>query len=423
MWLPDSAVYFGSGKLAINLLLHRVTLAAGSPRSVVYSIGIYFLHYNRWWWPVLALNAVAVAWVLWLVWRSLLPRRLVATYLGTVVGLSLFTTASWYVCLMTPDILGAVLFLCLYLLVFAVDTLHRWERFTALALVFFTTTVHPTFPPIALGLCGLIALCGLLRRSTMRNRWRPLSLVLFVMVLAMLVQVAANRRIFGVASLNGDNPPRLMARAIADGPARDYLRVHCGALHWTLCKWTGKLTSNENDFLWDQNGVYQLSTVQEQAQLRSEEMPLVVSTIRAYPKQQILRSLQNFIWELMNFGTMNEVVHNDWMQEHLDGAVRGARESYERAEPIYNAMPTSAMRQVQEIGLPVSAVVVGILLPWVWRRGQARLLWLTVVVVFVVLTNALLTGVLAGPDPRYGGRIIWLVPFLAVIHAPAPRSK
>jgi membrane protease YdiL (CAAX protease family) len=59
--------------------------------------------------------------------------------------------------------------------------------------------------------------------------------------------------------------------------------------------------------------------------------------------------------------------------------------------------------------------LVGILMPFIWRRGRPRVLGLTAVIVFVVIVNALVTGVLASVEDRYQGRVIWLVPLLAAV--------
>ena len=58
-------------------------------------------------------------------------------------------------------------------------------------------------------------------------------------------------------------------------------------------------------------------------------------------------------------------------------------------------------------------VLIGALTPFIWRRGRPRVFGLTAVIVFVVIANAFVTGVLANVEDRYQGRVIWLVPLLA----------
>jgi hypothetical protein len=395
--------------------LHPVPLSLDQPRSVVYSLGIYLLHHNVSAWPVVALSALLTAWTVWLVVRSLDLRRPVVVYLVLVALLCSLTTVSWYVSLLTPDILGASLFLCLYLLLFARETLRRWEMVAVSVVVFWTITAHPTFPPLAVGLLCFLALLGLLRWPPMRGHWVAMGQVAALLALGMVTQVVANKRIFGKASLLGPNPPRLMARFLADGPAQDYLHTHCAQLQWTICRLADKPIPNEEDFLWATDGIYQSATPAQRADLSKEEMPLVLATLRTYPRQQAKRSWNNFVQELTDSGTVYIVYDNPWMMEMLDATVPGARARYLRAEPILHGLPLRVLQRIYGEALPVSGVVIVILLPWVWKRRQNRILGLTAVTVFVVLANALLTGVLASPDPRYGGRIIWLLPMLAVL--------
>jgi hypothetical protein len=51
--------------------------------------------------------------------RSIVPQQTVTRYLALIVPLSFFTGLGWFVSLIMPDILGPVLYLSLYLVVFA----------------------------------------------------------------------------------------------------------------------------------------------------------------------------------------------------------------------------------------------------------------------------------------------------------------
>jgi hypothetical protein len=394
---------------------HPVPLSLDQPRSVVYSFGIYLLHHNLSAWPVVALSALLTAWTVWLVVRSFDLRRPVVVYLVLVALLCSLTTVSWYICLLTPDILGAALFLCLYLLLFAPETLRRWEMVAVSVVVVWTVTAHPTFPPLACGLLCFLALLGLLRWSPMRGRWTALGQVAALLALGMATQLLVNKRIFGKATLFGDGTPRIMARFLADGPAQDYLHSHCGQLQWTICRLAVKPVPNEEDFLWATDGIYQSATPAQRADLSKEEMPLVLATLRTYPRRQAKLSWNNFVDELTDSGVLELVFGNPWMMERLDDTVPGARARYLRAEPILNGLPLKILQRIYGEALPVSVGVIVILLPWIWKRRQNRIQGLTAVIGFVVLANAMLTGVLASPDPRYGGRIIWLLPMLAML--------
>jgi len=162
---PDSMTYLGDGPVVARaLFLHQSSNYYGM-RSFFYSLGILPLHWNVTAWPVVVVQAILMAYVLWLVVRSILPRRTVACYLIVVAGLSLLTSLSWYVSMIMPDILGPALYLTFYLLVFARDTLSRVERVTIGGIACWSVTSHSTHLMLGAGLCALLALVMVLQRQ------------------------------------------------------------------------------------------------------------------------------------------------------------------------------------------------------------------------------------------------------------------
>jgi hypothetical protein len=98
------------------LLFLRKYSADYGGRSFIYCLGILPFHWSVTPWPIVALQALVTAYVIWLVVRSILPRQSALGYQALVVLLSLLTSLSWFVSLIMPDILGPVLYLCVYLL-------------------------------------------------------------------------------------------------------------------------------------------------------------------------------------------------------------------------------------------------------------------------------------------------------------------
>src|SRR6516162_2661215 len=55
------------------------------PRSLLYCLGILPLHLNVTTWPIVALNALLTAYVLWLTVHSILPKKTAIRYLALVL--------------------------------------------------------------------------------------------------------------------------------------------------------------------------------------------------------------------------------------------------------------------------------------------------------------------------------------------------
>jgi hypothetical protein len=260
-----------------------------------------------------------------------------------------------------------------------------------------------------------------------------------------------------------------MARIVADGPGALYLRQHCATLDWAICSDVGHLPDNDDDFLWAPGVVWAGADARTQQRLLAEEMPLVLATLRAYPLEQAARSWANFTQQLNDFG-VNDFDNNDRMQQSLaqvipSSAIPSSATSYSRSLQARSIVPTNAFTILQRWVVLPSALLLAVLLPWLWRteytghddrrglrvklkgsqrrtaftehddresgysrqrtrllglvesRQRLRLLGLVVIVVPTLFANAFLTAVLSSSDSRYQARVIWLVPLLAALAA------
>ncbi|MGA8764802.1 MAG: hypothetical protein WB562_18175 [Candidatus Sulfotelmatobacter sp.] len=410
---PDSMTYLGDGRLVARaLFLHKLSDYYGM-RSFIYSLGILPWHWNVTPWPIVAFQAFLTAYVIWLAVRSIRWRNTASSYLVLVLLLSLLTSMSWFVCLIMPDILGPLLYLCIYLVVFAPETLSRGEHLTVAVIAWWAVASHATHLMLAAGLCVLLVLLLVLRfRFMRRRRWRAVGEAGMVVLLAAASQLALHNYLYGVPSLNGARPPFLMARVIADGPGLWYLEQHCGEVKFVLCDHLGDLPESPDDFLWGANGIWQNADEATEKRLREEEMPFVLATLRAYPLAQLSKSAANFWQQLQAFG-LNLFGPNDWALEEFASVLLGERDRYLQSRQQREALPLEFFTSVQNWTVGTALVVIGAFTPRLWRRRPARLIGLGVVIVPTVIANALVTGALSMVEDRLQSRVIWLVPLLA----------
>jgi hypothetical protein len=409
---PDSMTYLGDGRpVARALFLHKFSDYYGM-RSFIYSLGILPWHWNVTPWPIVALQALLTAYVVWLVVQSILPRQTATRYLVLVVLLSLLTSLSWYVSLIMPDILGPVLYLCIYLLVFARETLTRAEHLTVVLIAWWAVASHATHLMLAVGICILLVLLLVLRRQSMQRRLRAIGEVAIIALLAAAAQLALHTYLNGEPSLNGERPPFLMARVIADGPGRWYLEQHCGEMKLAICDHAHDLPDNPDDFLWGADGIWQSADEATEKRLRQEEMPFVLATLRTYPLQQLSKSAHNFWQQLTRFG-LRGLGPSDWVLEVFDRVLPGGRPRYLQSRQARKALPFEFFTSVQNWTIITSLVVIGALTPRLWRCRPARLIGLSVVIVSMVIANAFVTGVLSMVEDRFQSRVIWLLSLLA----------
>ncbi len=410
---PDSMTYIEDGHLVARaLFLHKLSDYYGM-RSFIYSLGIFPFHWNVTLWPVVALQALLTAYVIWLVVRSILPRRTVMSFLIICILLSLLTSMSWFVSEIMPDILGPILYLCIFLLVFARETLSRLERLSVMLLAWWGITSHATHLLLAAGLCIFLGLIWALRHKSTPLRLKNVGEVALIVLLAAASQLALNTYLLGVPSLNGERPPFLMARVIADGPGRWYLEQHCGEVKFAICDYVNNLPTDSDEFIWGENGIYQSASDETAERLRKEELPFVLATLRAYPRAQVLRSFANFGGQLKTFGF--ELDANDWVLKEFDTVLPGSRPRYLQSRQARDAIPFDFFVDVQYCAVIASLLVIALFIPHIWRRRPSRLLGLGAVVISVVIVNAFVTGAMSTVEDRYQSRVVWLLPFLACV--------
>lgn len=415
LFYPDSISYLEDGRLVARALFLGKFSADYGGRSFIYCLGILPLHWNSTPWPIVGLNALVTAYVIWLVVRSILPRQTITGYIALVVPLSMLTGLGWFVSLIMPDVYGPALYLSIYLLIFARETLSRVERLSVVLIAWWSVASHVTHLMLAVGLCVVLAVPLVFRQRMARQRLRAVGVVAIIVVVAAAMHMALHMYLYGEPSLNGKRVPFLMARVLVDGPGRRYLQQHCGETKLVICNYLNKIGSDD-DFLWKLDGVWQTASPATKEELRREEMPLVLATLRAYPREEFSIAAVSFWEQLTTFGLW-DYGPNAWVEQMFDKVLPGARSHYLQTRQARRRLPDEFSSSAQEWTVIVSLVLTGAFAPFVLRRRPARLIGLSAVVIFVIIANALVTGVFANVEDRYQSRVIWLLPLLAILFA------
>ena len=408
---PDSMSYLEDGRLVAQaVFLHKFSADYGG-RSFIYCLGILPFHWNVNPWPVVALNALLTAYVLWLVVRSIFPRLTGTRYLALILPLSLFTGLGWFVSLIMPDILGPVLYLSMYLLVFARESLSRAERLTLVLIAWWAVASHITHLMLAAGFCVLLLPLLAFRRSM--RRWSGgIAEVAIIVLIAAAAHLALHSYLYGEPSLTGKRPPFLMARVIVDGPGRSYLQQNCRDTNLVICNYLPDIPNDVSAILWNLDGIWQRASPPTRERLRQEEVPFVLATLRTYPREELFISAANFWHQLMSFD-LGDYGPNRWVLDVFEKVLPGARSRYLATRQAQDALPDEFSTSAQNWAVMISLLLIGILTPFIWRHRKPRVVGLTAVIVFMVIVNAFVTGVLSTVEDRYQSRVIWLVPLLA----------
>jgi hypothetical protein len=410
---PDSISYIGDGSNVARALFHREFSDYYSFRSLIYSLGILPLHWHVTPWPIVAFNALLASYVLWLLVRVLFSERIVFYFLVIVLALSLFTGLGWLVGWVMPDLFGPLLYLSVFVLVFARERLGVGECAALGAIAWWGIVAHTSHLLLAVGLCPVLVVVLLLQGRGLRQSLRGVWPVAAILLFAVASQVGLNVYLDGKPSLMGNRPPFLLARVLADGPGRWYLQKHCGIAPLGSCEQLKYVTDDAEEFLWGEHGWVNASD-EEQQELRREEMPVVLGALREYPRQELRIAAAHFWEQLLAYGVYSYDA-NAWILESFDVVLPGKSGAYLRSRQAQGKLDEDFFSAVQDWAVYVSLFLIVLWCIFGRRLWTRRLAGLTAVVIYVVLANAAVTGNFSNVEDRYEARVIWLVPLLALV--------
>lgn len=389
---------------------------------VFYGLAIWPLHWERTVWPVVVVQGLVVTHLIWLTLRTLGPAPGQLAFLGILALLAVATPLSWYVSQIMPDIFLSVLILATFLLGFCRNRLSRGETVYLVLLAAAAISFHLSHLPTALALACATAAAWIVCREC-RAALRPLVSIAPV-ALALAALFGFSLVALKEASPGPHNAPFLLARLLADGPAKAYLRATCGHETYVICGYLDRLPDTENDFLW--------ITFPKQVPrpvfraISSEEGRVVLGTVRMFPAWVAGNMLSETARQLVTIRS------ETWLRPASPGA-EPVPHRYAYAAPDFaaslqgrdmlpNAAKGSKGAKIFTVVNDAHAAVAGISLllcgPLAfacWRRGAPLPVALLGVVLLGLLINAFATGALSGVFGRYGGRVIWLLPFCDVV--------
>src|SRR5208282_875241 len=271
---------------------------------------------------------------------------------------------------------------------------------------------HVTHLALAAGLCALFALLWLVRCPPVRDRLRAAGELALVVLIAAASQLTLHAYLYGKPSLNGDSPPFLTARLIADGPGRWYLEKHCPEIRLALCEYVEDLPDDTDEFLWNPRGIWPTAVESGDDRIRQEEIPFVLATLRAYPREEFSIAAAHFWQQLSAFGLW-DLDRNNWVLEAFDTALPGGKSSYLSGWQANDDLPLDFFSAVQYWVVIAALAAIVLFTPLVLCGRSPRLLGLSMILLPTLLANALITGAFSNVEERYQSRVVWLLPLLA----------
>ncbi len=363
-------------------------------RSVPYSVSVYVLvRFVSLWAPIVAAS-FAVAGLVWLAARPLVPP------LRLLLGLALAATTvlPFFGALLQPDILTAVVVLVPIAVMLNAERLGLWGLLGLFALMAFATLAHYGNLPMAALSMAWLGVWGLLRHRRM-----VVALVAVPLVAAVIVNLAVAVVIKSGPSLAPGRYPILLARTIEDGPGFDYLTEVCPAARWAVCEVYETFPDSIQQFLWGSYRVSKKATPEQLSRISAEELPLLLAIVQYEPGRQLGAFLRNSVRQFFLF-------------DDADGAPAAYTYDARTMEAVLETVGPvpSVPARLQDI-----VVALGVLaLLWAAvRRTHPEARAAAAFLVVSLILYAAVCGGLSAPVARYQARLIWIVPFLGAVLA------
>jgi hypothetical protein len=420
LWNGFPIVFADTGTYLFQAI-HRY---AGWDRPVFYSLFMLPLHATITVWPVVVVQAVLAAWVLWLVCRVLAPGVSGIAYTGGVFVMAACTWLPWLASELMPDLFTPLLVLVLCLLALVPDRLSPAERIALVALATIMIATQQSSLPLACVLGAvLLAFNRVLPIVGGRSRSRRWLLLALPPALAILGLCTVNFAAYGRFAISPFGNVFLLARVIYDGPGMAVLRRDCPAANWRLCPFAGRFPPNSDDFLWSPDSP--LIQAGGAKAVSADANPIIAAALLADPMGEFRTALANTVEQMTRFDSGDGL--NPWP---VQVAPRIENDFPPREQTAYAA----ARQQAGSLTVPPAlawvhrivalAGVLGcvLLLPIASKRRSPCAGFLLAVLLVLPLSAAI-TGGLSAPHDRYQARIMWLPPFVAALSLVSLRRR
>jgi hypothetical protein len=366
-------------------------------------------------WPVVAVQAAATLWVLWLVLRTHHVHLSAFGFVAFTVVLSVLTTLPWLVSILLTDIFAGLSVLGLHLLLFRSTHLSLRERFGLIVLVGFSAATHSATLAVDLAVLVfgtiVIIIAGRDRLPGGRVAGASAAVALSV-VMVFAADYVLVRRLAWTPGGYG----LAFGRLLQDGLVKRHLDRHCPQAGYRLCPYRDELPETADGFLWGESVFDRLGRF---AGLGAEMETIVLRSLAEEPLANFEAALVATGRQLVTVGggegVLTSIWHTHAMIEKFTPSVAPAMRA---ARQQRGEIDFAAMNAVQvPIALASMALLPVVVLLGRRRRELADIGMLAAVVVVALVANAAVCAIISGPHPRYGARLAWLA-CLTVVMVP-----
>ena len=341
--------------------------------------------------------------------RSRNQRR---SLIGVIAFLALFSSLPWVTSQVMADIFTPLVVLSALNLTIPRKKLSRSVN-TFISVIFIVSVAsHLSHFLLALTTLSIVALLQFHSEGlSWRRILRAPSIILIILTLVTYPLMSS--------SASGSRNVFFMGSMVEHGIARAYLAEHCRQDQFKLCKWRDRLPERSFEFVWNEKAAMGEYTNWQEA---SDEFGRIIEESlkegrfrKLHAQASLTATIQQLKmyaigdgWGSFSNGTsVHEVIakHIPFDLPMLDQARQQA----------YATGLIPIFQQIGDLVMKISLISLIPLFLILLKRGEKQLVVVIVTSLSAIGMNAWICGTFSGAIDRLGCRMIWLIPFLAIM--------
>jgi hypothetical protein len=417
----------------------QIDVAVMGARSPAFGLFLFVLERLGGVWLVAGVQSLICAWTAWLLWKVAAPGAPQWTYLALMGGLTACSTLPFFATMIMPDVFAGVAASAFVVLTVFGARLSRLETAGLAAVLAFTYAVHASHMLTALAVMVPAGLLFWWFRAPTARVIRGYALVFAAMVMAVLAGKAYDGAFTMRTGLVLHRPPFLMARVLADGPGREYVRKVCKGRPddpYVICRAARAPLTRSDDILWEESpliGAFNaLKSPELQLRMEAEEGAFVKAAVLNDPWGQFTASMANWGEQLIRISVHDPLrdprqflANGYWKTTRLVDMIVAPEQCKPIGPGCKPPFDVALTKHWHELIMALSALFVAWRLsrPDVradladrtapWARPAVPLAVAVAILAGMLVLNAGVCGIISGAFSRYQARIVWIWPAAA----------
>jgi hypothetical protein len=405
----DCGTYIGSG----------FSLKVPIDRPIFYGLFIRHVSLLTSLWLVILVQGLIVSLILFYFFKYLSgTSRFRIYYIAFIIFITFFTSASFHVSQLIPDIFTSVTILSLGLLLLARDMKTRDLIITIIFLIV-SIAVHNSHFLITTILLFIFTLSFLIQKfrkklSDFYFSGKRLILTWVIVLFTFLMVCSVNLSLGGGFALSRAGQVFLLARIYDMGILKPYLDDNCGKYHFMICEYKDKLPYS---ILWDYNNSPLYKNGGWETPQKQEEYSAIVRDILTTPKYGhlfLVKATEAAFTQFFSFSLAEPIPQREdspvytAISVHYPASLWAMKYSHQWNDSLDFTFIFPFINEFQNFitGISLLFYMICFVYPLKFKRFNKVMLF----IVAGTFINALICGALAGLSERYQCRVVWLLP-------------